>query len=77
MSLTGLNPLPLNPDDSVPGVIRERLRSIMSVGPELADELALISLVDDVADACHLGKITTDTLDILVDEINTQRMTLR
>jgi hypothetical protein len=77
MSLNGFNLAPLNPDDSVAGVIRERLRGIMAPGPELADEYALIDLVDDVADACHLGKIDLNTHDVLVAEIKEQRMTLR
>ncbi len=64
-----LEPLPLNTDPEVPPAIRAKLAEIMSPGPALADEGALLSLYDDVSDALHLGKIDFPDHDALLDEI--------
>lgn len=76
MSLHHLNAAPLNIDPALPGRIRERLDVIMAPGPALADECALLDLVETVADALHMGTLSVHSHDALVDEINDARMTL-
>lgn len=69
MSLSGLNPSPLNPDSGLAARIDSELKEIMSAGPELANEDALYELVDTVADALHTGKCDIPEHDALLVNI--------
>lgn len=77
MSLEGLNPSPLNIDAEYPAEIRRKLGEIMAPGPYLADEIALIDLRDNVADALHTGRIDFDGHDALLTEIDRERDKIR
>lgn len=74
--MTSLEAHPLNVDNTFAATVRTSLAAIMAPGPAAADETALINLVDDVADALHLGRIDFPEHDALVDEIGDARMTL-
>lgn len=76
MSLDGLNPSPLNVDAGYPAKIRGQLAEIMTPGPALADEGALIDLCGMVADALHTGVIDFADHDTLIGEIGDARMSL-
>ncbi|THA72508.1 hypothetical protein E6R60_26625 [Streptomyces sp. A0642] len=65
---------PLNVDAGFAVGVRARLAEIMSVGPAGADEEALIALVDDVADALHVGRVDFEEHDALLEEIRAERM---
>ncbi|MDQ0907802.1 hypothetical protein QFZ22_003787 [Streptomyces canus] len=69
MSLSGLNPSPLNPDSGFSARISSELKEIMSVGPEYASEEALYDLVETVADALHTGKVDIPEHDALLTDI--------
>lgn len=68
---------PLRPVAGLADEFRARLTEIMRVGVYEADESALLDLVDGVADALHVGRLTVADHDALVGEISAARMTLR
>lgn len=62
-------PAPLNVDPLYPNRLRATLRAIAKGDQERHDDQTFYDLVEKIADALHMGVVTFETHDELVNEV--------